>query len=745
MLSLRKLRTVSVLSKVDTSIGNLVEWIRSGELRLPEIQRQYIWPATRVRDLLDSLYRDYPTGTILVWETDMPKPSRELPVPQEESPFKGRKLLLDGQQRLTSLYSILLGQPVTVRGRPKPVDILFNLNHPEKVPEEVEEKDYDNTTFDEADLDTAVEEEETLSVQERLKLLTFVVASKALLADPHWVRVSDVFTKSDAQILKPLVQSFDDPKFELYSSRLQKLRKIKDYQYVVQVLDKSLTYEQVAEIFVRVNSLGMKLRGSDLALAQITSRWQDSLHLFEEFQEECEDRGLAIDVGVIVRALVVFATNHSRFITVRDIPVEKLKSAWETTKDGIQYAANFLFTNAGIEDTSLLSSPLFIITLAFYLVKRDQQLTAEEERALKRWIYLASARGHYSGSSETTLDTDLGAIVRGGGPTELLDIRNQLGRMDISPDDLVGRGQQSPLFPIVYLALKARGAKDWRTQLGLSLTHHGHRHVIEHHHIFPKAQLKKKGYERAEINEIANMAFISGGTNRELSARSAEEYLAEILERHGEQALESHCIPLDRELWKIESFRDFLKYRRESLAQAINEFINGRNWLESSRPDVERLIAEGENDKTEFKASARWDYRGNTSNKVLEKVIVKSIAGFLNARGGVLVIGVDDKGELLGLEKDYATLSTRPNRDGYDQFLVNLMSSSLGRDINNSVSVSFQKVKDHELCALNITPSPRPVFIEAGILRRFYVRTGNTTQELNAEEAVDYIRTRWPK
>src|SRR5205814_8857515 len=101
----------SSMPKVDTSIGKLVEMIQSGELRLPEMQRRYVWPATRVRDLLDSLYRGYPSGTILVWETDREMPSRDLAVIQGQSSFTGHKLLLDGQQRLTSLSAVLRGEP----------------------------------------------------------------------------------------------------------------------------------------------------------------------------------------------------------------------------------------------------------------------------------------------------------------------------------------------------------------------------------------------------------------------------------------------------------------------------------------------------------------------------------------------------------------------------------------------------------------------------------------------------------
>src|SRR5436853_3616145 len=103
------------MPKTDISVRELVDMIDRGELRLPEMQRRYVWPSTRVRDLLDSLYRGYPSGTILVWETDREMPSRDLAVAQVSSPFAGHKLLLDGQQRLTSLSAVLRGEAVTVR------------------------------------------------------------------------------------------------------------------------------------------------------------------------------------------------------------------------------------------------------------------------------------------------------------------------------------------------------------------------------------------------------------------------------------------------------------------------------------------------------------------------------------------------------------------------------------------------------------------------------------------------------
>src|SRR5687768_8609313 len=196
------------MGKVDTNVGELIGMIGRGDLRLPEMQRRYVWPATRVRDLLDSLYRGYPSGTVLVWETDQEAPARDLAVEQERPSFMTQKLLLDGQQRLTSLYSVLNGEPVTVRNRKRPIDVLFNLDHPEGPPVELTEveDDAEFPTLEVGDDEPEEELEQEMSIQQRLSRRTFVVSSKQLQAIPTWVKVSDVFggTKSDWVLLKPL-------------------------------------------------------------------------------------------------------------------------------------------------------------------------------------------------------------------------------------------------------------------------------------------------------------------------------------------------------------------------------------------------------------------------------------------------------------------------------------------------------------------------------------------------------------
>ncbi len=420
-------------------------------------------------------------------------------------------------------------------------------------------------------------------IQEKLSRRTFVVASRNLLSQPQWVSVSEVFrTANDAELLERAgIESFKDPRFQKYSDRLKRLRAIKQYPYVVHVLERAMSYEEVTEIFVRVNSLGAKLRSSDLALAQMTSRWPNLLKQLEAFQEECEQSWFTIDLGQLVRAIVVFATHQCLFRSVAGTPVEKLKKGWEEAKEGLRFAVNFLRTNAGIEDESLLSSPMFIHTLAVVSRIKDNKLTAAEQRALLHWLLVANARGRYSrGSTETLLNEDLAILFRSGDVAALIEpVKRQFGRLHVESGDLAGRGVNSPLFSLAYLALKAGGAKDWYSGLGLSLTHQGKLHFIQWHHVIPKSLLKAQGYETGEINEIANMAFITGQTNRRISNKDATGYLTDVVAKQGVETLSSQCVPTDAALWDVSRFRDFLALRREQLAAKMNAFIQDKAGL----------------------------------------------------------------------------------------------------------------------------------------------------------------------
>lgn len=561
------------MAKVEASVEELVGMIERGELRLPEMQRRYVWRSTRVRDLLDSLYRGYPSGAILLWETDEEVPLQEMAVTQQSNPYQSTRLLLDGQQRLTSLSAVIRGEPVKVRGRQRPIELLFNLDHPEElavVTEVNEDGDEDDELIDD---DTDSTEDE---LQRRFNRMTFVVATRKLEQLPQWVKVTDVFkSDSDAAFLKRAgVSNFDDPNFERYSQRLARLRGIRKYVYRMDVLERGLSYDEVTEIFVRVNSLGAKLRSSDLALAQITAKWRNSLNTFQAFQQKCAKVGFELDLGLHLKNLVAFVTGQSRFLTVGSLQLEALQSGWKESCRGMEFALNFLKNNAGIDSPALLSSPFLLITLAYYGHKHNYALSAEEAERLRYWVLVTNAKGRYSrGSSETILDQDLATLRSGSGVQALIDrLRQQVGRLDIAPEELEGRNQRSALFKTMFLAFRAAGAKDWQSQVAIALDHSGAQHRLQFHHIFPKAVLKGS-YTVREADDIANLCFIAGKTNRQISDKSPAQYFPVLIDKAGCAAFEAQCIPTDSALLGVEGYKAFLQRRRELVARRLNEFL----------------------------------------------------------------------------------------------------------------------------------------------------------------------------
>jgi hypothetical protein len=340
------------------------------------------------------------------------------------------------------------------------------------------------------------------------------------------------------------------------------------------VLERKLSYDEVTEIFVRVNSLGAKLRGSDLALAQITAKWRNSLKLFQEFQEKCAEAGFDLDLGLHLKNMIVFATGQSRFLTVGGLALEVVQKAWKESCEGMEFALNFLKNNARIDSPALLSSPFLLVTLSYFGHKRDYRLSPEDAERLRYWILVANAKGRYSrGSSETILDQDVAILRQGAAAPELIErLRQQVGRLDIAPEELEGRNQRSALFKTMFLAFRQAGAKDWRSNLAIALDHSGVQHRLQFHHIFPKAVLKSN-YTSREADDIANLSFIGGKTNRAISDKAPVSYFPGLLEKMGPSVFEAQCIPMETPLLDVPNYKAFLAKRREMVAGRINDFL----------------------------------------------------------------------------------------------------------------------------------------------------------------------------
>ena len=328
------------------------------------------------------------------WETDEPVPEQAFAVAQQANPYAKTQLLLDGQQRLTSLSSVIRGEPVQVNGRQRPIELLFNLEHPDQLSVITEVDDNSTDAGDEPDNsnddgedpsdDEADASEDEL--QKRFDRMTFVVATRKLEQLPQWVKVSEVFKiDSDAPFLQQAgVSSFDDERYQKYSQRLARLRGIRRYVYRMDVLERTLSYDEVTEIFVRVNSLGAKLRSSDLALAQITAKWRGSLETFQAYQTSCSKIGFELDLGIHLKNLVTHATGQSRFLTVAGLKLDQIRSGWEMGPQWLDFAFNLLRSNTGISSPALLASPFLLISLGFYGAQRHYELSPEEAAGLVR-------------------------------------------------------------------------------------------------------------------------------------------------------------------------------------------------------------------------------------------------------------------------------------------------------------------------------------------------------------------------
>lgn len=245
------------------------------------------------------------------------------------------------------------------------------------------------------------------------------------------------------------------------------------------------------------------------------------------------------------------------------------------------------------------------------------------------------------------------------------------------------------------------------------------------------------------INEIANLAFVTKQANLGISASKPEVYLPKVLDKHPE-ALKQQAVPQNSALWAVDRFDTFLAERRQLLAEAINTYMDSL-LAESSREGwtINDFIARGEGPQLEFKSSIRWDHRTHEANKDLERVIVKTLAGFMNHQGGTLVVGVTDEGSVVGVEPDIASLTKKPTQDGLALHITEILSKYLGSSVAPMVDMSFASIDGKTVVVLRAERALAPVFVDNDSTPEFYVRSGSSTRQLNVKEVTDYVAAHW--
>jgi hypothetical protein len=516
------------LTRTQIQIGALVDSIDRRQLRLPEIQRDYVWKPAQIAGLLDSLYREYPSGSILLWETDDAVEERRAKIEPTGAPPAGKSVqyLLNGQQRLTSLHRVF--------HQPDLAKVVFNV---------------------------ATEK--------------FQIESAATSRDAHWIRVHEVLHASDLySLIDERSVAVPDVDRNVIGQRLSRLHGIAKYVYHVEVIS-NLGYDEVTEIFIRVNSRGRALKTTDLALATLSAKWPGVMTKLEDERDYWAGRGYpAFDLAFLARAIAATSTEQRTLSGFKDTPTDELEQGWEATKRGVNHLVKLLDNNAGIETSTLLPSTNALVPIVTYLgIRPDAPLSPDDANALLYWLFGAFITGRYNQSGDTRIAEDAKAVR---GPNPLEDLFKNLGllgeRLEVTEQALVGKGAGSSYFILSYLASKRAGATDWywAVRIGLDATGAA---ALEYHHIHPQATLKKS-YAKAEINDLANLAFISARANKKISNRSPSAYFPEI----GEDELRRHFVPLDPALRTADRYPDFVVARRALLADAMSSL------LESYRP-----------------------------------------------------------------------------------------------------------------------------------------------------------------
>lgn len=582
-------------------IETIMTWVKSGEIAIPEIQRPFVWEAAKVRDLMDSLYQGYPVGYIIAWRN----PSVKL---KDGGMAEGKKILIDGQQRVTALRAAIGGQQVVNQDyRTVRIRIAF---HP---------------------------------LDER-----FEVANTAIDNDKSWITDIGPVIRGDTKTHKVVRQYLDanpDADEDLLYDRLDKLTDILKKQIGLIELSHDLDIETVTEIFIRINSKGVVLSQADFAMSKIAANEEFGgntlrkavdyfCHLavapeFYSVIEENDKEFAATDYFQAMRWLrqenedlydpgysdmlrVAFTSRFNRgkladlvgLLSGRNFETRTYEkgieeASFQNLHDGVMEFINethfkrflMIIRSAGFVDKSMIRSGAALnFAYSLYLkLKRDHGNEPRIESWVRRWFVMSVLTGRYSASPESRVDKDIKDINERGF-TEVLADREAAELSDTFWEVGLVQGLRtssvnSPLFKAFLAAQACLGDKGFLSKditVRDMLTHHG-----DIHHIFPREFLKKQGYTRGQYNQVANLACVQQEINIKIGSKNPVDYVADIF-RHcqagqplygvitdpGELAanFQANALPQDQNLYHIDHYEDFLARRREAMAEKIKRY-----------------------------------------------------------------------------------------------------------------------------------------------------------------------------
>ena len=692
-------------------INDLIHAIKIKDVVLPEFQREYVWSKDQAKKLMSSLAKEYPVGSLLFWKTDKPPELKNYRHLNNSAAFQ---VILDGQQRLTTLYMLING------------DIPFYYT----------DEDISN---DPRDLYFNMDTGEFQYYQ-----------TNVMAKDPLWVRVIDCFDSNCEINVFAIAENFiPEDKFTLamkFTNNLQKIRNIKERHLPILLVPATATLQDAIDIFDLVNSQGTKLTDAELALTHVVGNWPQARQVMKRKIQGLKSRNFNFNLTFMTRALTTVVSKRALYEAIHGEPKEQLSEGWQKLNKIMDYLVSILPNRAFIHSTYDLNTTNVLIPIIAYLNENNGKFP--DDKNLKRaihFIYVALAWARYSGQTDQKLEHDVSIMYRENNPwPKLVDaLIDQRGRIDVKPNDLEGRTAGHPLYLTTYILSKTQGAIDWFNGMPLTGRETGS-YSINSHHIFPSSVLYKNGYDpdnhlhRKIVNEIANRAFLTGDTNRSLSNKPPQEYLP-IIEENYPGALTKQFIPMQPELWKTERYADFLEARRNLISLKINEYFNGliSEPIKVKEKSIQEIIKLGESAALEFKSTLQWDVVKNEKNKALRFAVLKTIAAFLNSDGGTLVIGVEDNGHIFGIEKDVQLMNN--SEDKFLNLVNMLICDYIGPEYAGQVITRIEAINEDRVCIIDIDRAFIPAYLRYNNQNEFYVRMNNTSRSLDPEETVKYI------
>ena len=494
-------------------IRQIIEDYRGGRLVVPEFQREYVWKKSKAPHLIDSIYRSFPVSALLLWSSEVDVQSRR----RDPKPVRGRSIvwLIDGQQRVITLSKIMSGD--------EGIQVVFN-------PDE--------------DI--------------------FKLANAATARDGSWFPVSDIL---DDELYRQLRKSLPDGnKGERREAKFERVRRLLDYEIpAVQMND--FSFDQAVDAFTRINTLGVKLKTEDIESARVAARHTGFIaNEVAPFVAELKREGFSrLNVMHLFRACAFIAMPDGRSRTpLHELSRSEVASAWNITKRATKEAIALVRNEFGLVNMEILWSGALLVPVIAVCASTGAR--GRDPRGIAGWLAMASLLHRYSKSSETALDQDLRACRSDDPIGKLLtNVRREAGTFGSIASDFKGALNDKGALFAAYIACRQVGLCDLFSGSQIMLQKN-----VDRHHILPRAQFEEKYRSRADT--IANIAFITGETNRAVGAASPDVYLRRLKR----ETLMSQCIPLDQSLWCVDKAEEFWEARRKLLATAFNGYLKKR-------------------------------------------------------------------------------------------------------------------------------------------------------------------------